>query len=89
MKVTDPELAAPGSVWLVVTPFGKALRLSVTLPVKFVRVIFTATVCPAPPGARVIEDRALTETLGVGFTVTNTVLVCAVTPLPLAVMRSG
>ena len=89
MKVTDPELLVPGSVWLVVTPFGSALTPSVTLPVKLVRVTFTSSVCPAPPGVRDSEDVALIEMLGAGFTVTNTVLVCDVTPLPLAVMITG
>src|SRR3990172_2025893 len=49
-----PELPLPGCVIVAVTPVGRVLNASVTLPVKLVRVIGTVMVCVAPPRAILI-----------------------------------
>ena len=66
-----PEFPVPGWVYVAVTPLGRLLFESVTLPaVKLVRVRVTLMLCALPPRMSVTEPGfTLTAILGAAFTV--------------------
>jgi len=86
-RLTVPEVPVPGWVMVAVTPLGKVLTESETLPVKPLRVRVTVTLWAEPPRASVIEVglTLLIAILG-GVTVRLKVEVTDETPLPPAVI---
>jgi hypothetical protein len=73
-------------VYVVVTPVGRPLVESVTLPVKLLRVRLTVRLCALPPRASVTELGLTLLIAMVGVVTVRVKVAVTETPLPLAVM---
>jgi hypothetical protein len=87
LRLMLPEFPVRGWVSVAVTPLGRPLVESVTLPVKLLRVRLTVRLCALPPRTSV-NELGLTLLIAMVGVVTVRVKVAAPdeTPVPLAVM---
>jgi len=85
-RLMVPEFRVPGWVYVAVTPVGRLLAESVTLPVKLLRVTLTARLCALPPRASVTEPGLTLLIAMLGVVTVRVKVAVAETPLPLAVM---
>ena len=84
-RLMVPEFPVPGWVYVAVTPLGRLLVESVTLPVKLLRVRLTVRLA-LPPRASVTELELTLLIAMVGVVTVRVKVAVAETPLPLAVM---
>ena len=84
-RLMVPELPVPGWVYVAVTPLGRLLVESVTLPAKLLRARLTARLA-LPPRASVTELELTPLIAMVGVVTVRVKVAVAETPLPLAVM---
>ena len=84
-RLIVPELPVPGWVYVAVTPLGRLLVESVTLPAKLLRVRLTVRLA-LPPRASVTELELTLLIAMVGVVTVRVKVAVAETPLPLAVM---
>jgi len=85
-RLMVPEFPVLGWVYAAVTPLGRPLVESVTLPVKLLRVRFAVRLCALPPRASVTELGLTLLIAMVGVVTVRVKVAVAETPLPLAVM---
>jgi len=87
-RLTVPEFRVIGWVYVAVTPVGRPLVESVTLPVKLLRVRLTVRLA-LPPRVSVTELGLTLLIAMVGVVTVRLKVAVAETPLPLAVMVMG